>query len=81
VEIVAPEGYAPAAAPPRTVASPFGAFSRADRVEGRTLVREVKLELARGRIAPERYPEFAAFAGAVDAVQEEPVAIDAGQAR
>jgi len=81
MEIVAPEGYAPAAAPPRTVESPFGAFSRADRVEGRTLVREAKLELARGRIAPERYPEFAAFAGAVDAVQEETMAIDAGQAR
>ncbi|HET8539372.1 MAG TPA: hypothetical protein VFL83_05825, partial [Anaeromyxobacter sp.] len=76
LELVAPEGFAPVAIPAAPVGSPFGSFSRTDRVEGRTLVREERLELARGRVPPERYPEFAAFAGAVDAAQEQAIAID-----
>ncbi|HEY6101552.1 MAG TPA: hypothetical protein VIW03_19090, partial [Anaeromyxobacter sp.] len=66
VEIRAPEGLVPVAGGPRTIASPFGAFSRTETVDGRTLVREHRLDLSRGRIAPERYPDFAAFAASVD---------------
>jgi hypothetical protein len=80
VEIVAPEGLLPLAAEPRSADGPFGAFSRTERVEGRKLVREETLELARGRIAPERYPDFAAFVGEVDAAQELPAAFVAAQA-
>ncbi len=72
VEIVAPEGMAPVATPARTMEGPFGAFSRTERVEGRTLVREERLDLARGRVAPERYPDFAAFAAEVDQAQQLP---------
>jgi tetratricopeptide (TPR) repeat protein len=78
VEIRAPEGLLPVAGEPRTIASPFGRFSRTERVEGRTLVREDRLDLSRGRIPPERYPEFAAFAAAVDGVQELPAVFGAG---
>jgi hypothetical protein len=76
VEIRA-EGLAPSAAPPRELESPFGRFSRKETLEGTTLVREERLELSRGRIAPERYAEFAAFAAAVDAAEEAPTAFAA----
>lgn len=79
LEIVAPEGLLPAAAEATAIEGPFGAFSRTERVEGRTLVREETLDLARGRIPPDRYPDFAAFAGAVDAAQERPLAIGGGR--
>jgi hypothetical protein len=72
LEIVAPEGLLPRAEAPQRVETPFGTFVREERVEGRALVREESLRLLRGRVAPERYPDFAAFAGAVDAVQERP---------
>jgi hypothetical protein len=71
-EITAPDGLAPVAAGPREAEGPLGAFTRREVVEGRTLVREQRLTLERGRIAPERYPDFAAFAAAVDAVEEAP---------
>jgi hypothetical protein len=80
VEIVAPEGLVPVAAPPHRAEGPFGSFSRTEAVEGRTLVREERLELARGRIPPERYPELAAFAGEVDAAQGAPTALVPAQA-
>jgi hypothetical protein len=80
VEVVAPEGFAPVALPSAPVETPFGAFARTDRVEGRTLVREERLDLDRGRVAPERYADFAAFAAAVDAAQEQPIAIDRAKA-
>jgi hypothetical protein len=80
VEIVAPEGIVPVASPARAAQGPFGAFSRTERVDGRTLVREERLELARGRIAPERYPDFAAFAAEVDAAQELPASFVPAQA-
>jgi tetratricopeptide (TPR) repeat protein len=72
IELVAPEGLAPRAAPPARVETPFGTFSREERVEGRTLVREESLRLERARVSPDRYAEFAAFAAAVDAIQERP---------
>jgi tetratricopeptide (TPR) repeat protein len=72
VEIVAPEGHAPDPAPAGAVEGPFGTFARSERAEGRTLVREERLVLLRGRIPPDRYPDFAAFAAGVDHLQEHP---------
>ena len=76
VEIRLPEGLVPSAAPPRRIESPFGTFQRTEKVDGRLLVREDRLELSRGRIPPDRYAEFAAFAAAVDAVEELPVVFE-----
>lgn len=72
VEIVAPEGLAVRASPARKVETPFGTFTRTERAEGRTLVREDRLAVTRGRVPPERYGDFAAFAAAVDAIQDDP---------
>jgi hypothetical protein len=80
VEIRGPEGLVPSPAAPRTVESPFGSFSRTEKADGRTLVREVELRLSRGRIAPERYGDFAAFAAAVDGAEELPAAFLPGPA-
>lgn len=80
VEISAPPGLVPSVTAPRSIESPFGTFSRTERAEGRTLVREDRLDLPRGRIAPERYADFAAFAAAVDAAQEMPMAFGTGPA-
>ncbi len=72
LEITPPPGFAASPAPPRSIGGPFGSFTRSDCAAGRTLAREDRLELPRARIAPDRYGEFAAFAAAVDAVQEAP---------
>ncbi|WP_243338780.1 DUF3857 domain-containing protein, partial [Anaeromyxobacter soli] len=72
VEIIAPAGLSARAAAARKVETPFGTFERTERADGRTLVREERLDLARGRIAPERYGDFAGFAAAVDAIQDDP---------
>ena len=72
IEIVAPEGLAARAAPAREVKTPFGTFKRTERAEGRTLVREDRLDVGRGRIAPAQYHDFAAFAASVDAIQDDP---------
>ncbi|HTN51464.1 MAG TPA: hypothetical protein VML50_03600 [Anaeromyxobacter sp.] len=73
IEVVAPPGAHPQAEASRRIASPFGVLSRTEQAQGDVLVREERLELERGRIPPERYPEFGAFAGAVDQLQERPV--------
>jgi hypothetical protein len=73
VELVPPPELRAAASPSRRVETPFGTYTRAERVEGETLVREERLEVARARIAPAQYLEFAGFAAKVDALQEEPV--------
>jgi hypothetical protein len=72
VEIEVPEGFAPSPGPAAHVEAPWGDFVRTERVEGRTLVREERVELRRGRIPPDRYPELATFAAAVDQVQQRP---------
>ncbi len=74
IEVVAPEGFRPEPAPAGAADGPFGSFTRSERTDGRTLVREERLALRRGRIAPERYADFAAFAAAVDHLQQRPVA-------
>ncbi|WP_242395545.1 DUF3857 domain-containing protein [Anaeromyxobacter oryzisoli] len=73
IEIVAPPGLVPRAGPPAKVETPFGRFAREERVEGATIVRTERLELARGRISPDRYLDFARFAREVDEVQDRPV--------
>jgi tetratricopeptide repeat protein len=60
---------------PERLETPFGTFSRRERAEGGALVREERLELHRGRVAPEDYPAFGAFCGAVDAIQARPVVL------
>jgi hypothetical protein len=72
VEVVGPEGQVPEPAPAGAVEGPFGTFARSERADGRTLVREERLVLLRGRIPPERYPDFASFAAGVDHLQERP---------
>jgi hypothetical protein len=70
VEVVAPEGLVPAPAPASAVEGAFGTFARVERADGRTLVNEERLVLARGRVPPERYADFASFATTVDQLQE-----------
>jgi hypothetical protein len=81
IEIELPEGLVPEPAPAAAVDGPFGSFSRTERAEGRTLVREERLVLPRGRIPPERYADLAAFAGAVDQLQQRAVTFQKGEAR
>ncbi|BDG03798.1 DUF3857 domain-containing protein [Anaeromyxobacter oryzae] len=75
IEIVAPPGLLPHAGPASKIETPFGRFTREERVKGSTLVREERLELARGRIPPERYLDFAHFAREVDEAQDRPVVL------
>ncbi|HSN90884.1 MAG TPA: hypothetical protein VLS93_06620, partial [Anaeromyxobacteraceae bacterium] len=56
---------------PIAVEGPGARYVRSERVEGGALVREERLEIERGRIPPARYPDLAAFAGRVDAIQQE----------
>jgi hypothetical protein len=79
VEIDVPEGFRVVAAPPATVEGPYGSFTRTERVEGRRLVREERLELRRGRIPSDRYAEFTTFVAAVDAIQQRPVVFRRGE--
>jgi hypothetical protein len=79
IEIEVPQGLRPAAAAPARVESPYGTFTRTERVEGRKLVREERLELRRGRIPPDRYAEFTTFVAAVDLIQQRPVTFGRGE--
>jgi hypothetical protein len=71
--VTPPPGLSARPSAPERLEGPFGAFERTERLEGGALVREDRLELRRGRIAPEAYGAFAAFAGGVDEVQARPV--------
>jgi hypothetical protein len=75
VRIAPPPGLHLEAAPPQRVESPFGTFTREERVEGGALLRTERLEVRRSRVPPERYAELVAFASAVDEIQERPVAL------
>jgi hypothetical protein len=77
VELVPPPGFRVAPAEPRRVGTEFGTYARSERVERGALVREEWLEVARGRIPPAQYLEFASFAASIDALQEEPVMLGA----
>jgi hypothetical protein len=68
-----PPGASAEAGAPVRLTTPFGTFTREERVEGGVLLREDRLLLRRGRVAPADYPAFAAFCAAVDALQARPV--------
>jgi hypothetical protein len=67
-----PPGLAPRPGAPERIEGPFGAFAREERAEPGKLVRDERVVLLRGRVAPERYAALAGFAAAVDAAQERP---------
>ncbi len=75
LELVPPPGLQAVAEPPARLESGFGSYLRTDTPAGPGggLLREERLELARGRIRPERYRDFAAFAASVDGLQEGPI--------
>jgi cellulose synthase operon protein C len=75
LELVPPPGQRVAAEPPARLESAFGSYLRTDAPAAGdgSLVREERLEMARGRIPPERYRDFAAFAASVDGLQEGPI--------
>jgi hypothetical protein len=73
IEIVAPPGLLPRAAPDVATASRWGRYERKERVDGATLVREERIELPRARVAPADYPDFARFVAAIDETQATPL--------
>jgi len=52
-----------------------------ERVEGGALVREDRLEVRRGRVAPAGYAEVVRFAGEVDEAQAARMDVGAAPAR
>jgi hypothetical protein len=79
IELVAPPGFLPEPAPAFRSEGPYGTFARTERAEGRALVREETLVVRRGRIPPERYPDFASFATAIDRLQQAPTMLRKGE--
>jgi cellulose synthase operon protein C len=75
IEVVPAPGMKVAGTGPRLIESRFGRFTRTEHAEGRALVREDRLELQRGRISPADYAELAAFAAAVDELQDRPILV------
>ena len=76
MELFPPKGAHVVVGPPARVTTPYGSYERTENeTKGGGLVRAERLEVARGRIPPEAYHEFAAFAAAVDAVQDQPIPI------
>jgi hypothetical protein len=79
IVIAAPQGVVPEPSAPVTSEGPYGTYSRTERLDGRTLVREERIFVDRARIPPERYPEFAAFAATVDRLQQAPTTFRKGE--
>ncbi len=77
IELTPPPGAIPAANPATGATAPQGVFTRTERVEDGTLVREDRLELRRARIPVDAYPDFAHFAAAVDEAQGLPMDLGA----
>lgn len=75
VELVAPAGLTLRPAPEVTLDTRWGRYVRKERLEAGALVREERIELARGRIAPADYPDFARFVTEIDSVQGAPIVI------
>jgi hypothetical protein len=76
IEVIAPEGYRPRAAAPTSLVTPLGVFERRERVEGRTLIREERAEVLRGRLSPGSVRELATFAATVDEAQGRPLVLE-----
>jgi hypothetical protein len=75
IEITPAPGLSLRAAPAVSVVSAWGRFERRERLEGRALVREERIEIPRARVAPADYPEFVRFVTAVDAAQAVPLPV------
>jgi hypothetical protein len=75
VRVVPPPGLSLRAGPPVALQDRHGRYARTERIEAGALVREERLEIDRGRVAPEEYPGLAAFAAAVDEAQEAPLRV------
>jgi cellulose synthase operon protein C len=75
LEIVPPPGLRVASSPPAQLATSYGTFVRTDApaAKGGGLTRDESLELFRGRIPPDQYLDFAAFAASVDNLEEQPI--------
>lgn len=70
VELVLPEGlHVEHGIEAAREHGPFGDYRRAVAVGDHTVGIEETMELSRGRIAPEAYPQFASWAAAVDRAQ------------
>jgi hypothetical protein len=81
LEVIPPPGFQPAPRPAARLEGPFGSYRRAERAEGGELVREDQVFLSRGRIAPDAFPGFAAFAASVDEAQGAPMAFQGAPAK
>jgi hypothetical protein len=77
IEVTPPPGAIPTANPAASATAPQGVFTRTERVDDGTLVREDRLELRRARIPVDAYPDFAHFAAAVDEAQGLPMDLGA----
>ena len=64
----------------REVKGDRGLFERTDRATEGGLVREERIALWPGRVAPAEYPAFARFANEVDAAQAAPLVFEIGAA-
>jgi hypothetical protein len=73
LEVVPPPGYQAAPRPAAGLEGRFGSYRRQERAEAGRLVREDGYALERGRISPEEFAAFAAFAGSVDEAQGAPM--------
>jgi hypothetical protein len=80
VELAFPEGFAPQPAAGVVLASAWGRFERTERLEGRVLIREERVEIPRSRVPPDGYPEFARFVTAIDAAQGVPLRVGGARA-
>jgi hypothetical protein len=69
VEISLPPGVSPSLPAAVRQKGKFGTYERTFQMTAGKLVMDERLDLARGRVAPDRYAEFAAFVQAVDQAQ------------
>ncbi|PTL82200.1 DUF3857 domain-containing protein [Vitiosangium sp. GDMCC 1.1324] len=58
------------------VESPFGSMVRTEKQEGRALTIDETVRVNRGRIPPQKYEDFAHFAGEVDLIQSRDLALE-----
>jgi len=70
-----PAGTAARAPDPAAISGEFGSFHQRWTLEAGVLVMDETAVMRRGRIAPERYADFAKFAAGVDAAQQREVAL------
>ncbi len=74
LELTLPEGMTAEAAP-RKLEAEWGSLSEERTVSGGTLHSVLELKIPAQKISPERYPDFARFCHAVDALMTRPVRI------